>query len=63
MRVDSPTVGKSIARICLTVAASNKWKIKTIDIKSAFLQSDQLEREVFYHSTKRSGISRENMET
>lgn len=47
MRVDSPTVGKSVSRICLTIAASNSWKIKTVDIKSAFLQSDNLERDVF----------------
>ena len=56
MRVDSPTVGKSVSRICLTMAASKGWKIKTIDIKSAFLQSDTLNRDVFITPPKEAGI-------
>lgn len=44
---DSPTVGKGALRIVLTVAAYKVWKIKTTDIKSAFLQGKQLDREVY----------------
>ena len=47
IRADSPTAGKSSIRLCLAVAAANQWKLKTTDIKSAFLQSDHLERDVF----------------
>ena len=47
IRVDSPTVGKSVTRIGLTIAASRQWEIKSMDIKSAFLQSDDLDRDVF----------------
>ena len=57
VRVDSPTVGKSVSRICLTMAASKGWKIKTIDIKSAFLQSDSLDRDVFITPPKEAEIS------
>ena len=53
MRVDSLTVGKSVSRICLTMAASKGWKIKTIDIKSAFLQSDNLDRDVLSSHLRR----------
>ena len=35
---DSPTVGKGTMRTVLTFASTNNWKVKTTDIKSAFLQ-------------------------
>jgi len=44
---DSPTVSKGAMRVFLTVASSKRWKIKTTDIKSAFLQGKQLERDVY----------------
>lgn len=44
---DSPTVGKSVMRLFLTVVSSKNWKIVTTDITSAFLQGKTLEREVF----------------
>lgn len=44
---DSPTVGKSAVRMLLAIAASKGWRVKTTDIKSAFLQSRQLDREVY----------------
>ena len=34
---DSPTVGKGAMRLFLSVAALQKWTVKTTDIKSAFL--------------------------
>ncbi len=46
-RKDSPTVGKSAMRVLLTIAASNKWKVRTTDIKSAFLQGKNMDREVY----------------
>lgn len=44
---DSPTVGKSVMKIFLSVASSMNWSILTTDIKSAFLQGKKLERDVF----------------
>ena len=44
---DSPTCSKEGLRISLQVIASNNWKINSIDIKAAFLQSKPIEREVF----------------
>ena len=44
---DSPTVGKGAMRTVLAIAASMKWVIKTPDIKSAFLQDKELDREVY----------------
>ena len=46
LRTDSPTCGKTNLRIFLTIAATNKWKACSLDIKSAFLQGRALEREV-----------------
>ena len=47
VRADSPTIGKFITRLTLSLAASKCWTIKTTDVKSAFLQSDEIEREIF----------------
>ena len=45
--VDSPTVSKSAIRVCIAVAVGNGWKLEITDIKSAFLQSRPIERDVF----------------
>ena len=44
---DSPTIAKSSLRILLSVSATFQWCIQTTDIKSAFLQSRPLDREVY----------------
>jgi hypothetical protein len=44
---DSPTVVKSTMRVLMAIAAWRKWPIKTRDIKSAFLQGKDIDREVF----------------
>ena len=44
---DSPTVGKTTLRLFLTIVASLGWKVKTTDVKSAFLQGNIMERVVF----------------
>ena len=54
-RVDSPTVGKAATRICFALAASKQWKLESTDIKSAFLQSDKLDREVYSIPPKEAG--------
>ncbi len=41
---DSPTMHKCSLRLLLTLAAAHGWKISTTDIRSAFLQGNDLER-------------------
>ena len=42
-------------RILLTIAVNNQWVIKTTDIKSAFLQGKELNRNVYLKTLKESG--------
>ena len=44
---DSPTAAKSTLRLAMAIAASKGWSSETIDIKAAFLQGKQIEREIF----------------
>ena len=44
---DSPTVGKGAMRLFISVAALQKWTVKTTDIKSAFLQGKELDRDIY----------------
>ena len=43
----SPTVCKGAMRLFLSVAALKKWTVKTTDIKSAFLQGKELDRDIY----------------
>ena len=52
----SPTVSKRTFKIFLAVTASRNYEIKTTDIKSAFLQTNQLERDVFIHPPKEANV-------
>jgi hypothetical protein len=45
--VDTPTVSKSVLRFFNSIVSSKGWKLMTTDIKSAFLQGEKLEREVY----------------
>merc|ERR1712002_44456 len=47
VRADSPTIGKPLTRLTLSTAASKGWTIKSTDIKSVFLQSDEIDRIVY----------------
>lgn len=44
---DSPTCSKDSLRLMLTILASYRWPLQSMDIKSAFLQGMALERNVF----------------
>ena len=43
----SPTCSSEGLKMVLTVMAQNNWKPRTMDIKTAFLQGNNLEREIF----------------
>ena len=47
MRVDSPTVGKPVVRLTMAIAASKGWQIQLTDVKSAFLQGNPPDRDIF----------------
>ena len=49
---DSPTVAKPAMRILMTLSSTYGWKICTTDIKSAFLQGKDLERNIFVKPPK-----------
>ena len=44
---DSPTAAKSTLRLVMALAANEQWKLETIDIKAAFLQGKELDRDIF----------------
>ena len=44
---DSPTCSKDSLRALIAVSCQKKWKVNSIDIKTAFLQGDVLDRDVF----------------
>ena len=52
--VESPTAHKSTLRIAFTMAAMKSWKIKTTYIKSAFLQGQNIERDLLLGLPKES---------
>jgi ribonuclease HI len=44
---DSPTISKSVMRVFLSICSTLEWTVRTTDIKSAFLQGQSLDRDVF----------------
>ena len=52
MQCDSPTVGKGAMRTFLALASMNNWIVKTTDIKSAFLQGQEIKRDVYIKPPK-----------
>ena len=49
IRADSPTCMKDSVRMMLGITAGKGWKIRSLDVKAAFLQGKMIEREVFLH--------------
>ena len=47
LRKDSPTCSKESVRLVLGFASSKQWKPNTIDVKSAYLQGNEISREVY----------------
>lgn len=55
MRSDSPIVGRSAVRMLLSIATTKEWTVKTTDIKSAFLQGQAIDRDVFLSPPSEAG--------
>ena len=47
IRKDSPTCSKESIRILVALSAAMKWKIHSLDIKSAYLQGNRIERDIY----------------
>ena len=47
IRKDSPTCSKESVRIAVTLASARDWKISSLDVKSAYLQGNEIDREIF----------------
>jgi hypothetical protein len=44
---DAPTASRISKRLLFSIAACQNWEVRTLDITSAFLQSDEIQREVY----------------
>ena len=47
LRKDSLPSAKETVRILLSVASLNSWDCHTLDVKAAYLQGNEIEREVY----------------
>ena len=45
---DSPTYSKDSLQLSLALMGTYEWKCHTVNIKSAFLEGNKIERNVFY---------------
>ena len=50
IKVDCPTVSKLGIRALFAIAVSKEWLLEVTDVKSAFLQGDELDRELYMES-------------
>ena len=55
---DSPTCSREGLRLNISIIASNKWKIHSLDIKTAFLQGKNLERTVYVRPPKEANTNK-----
>ena len=47
LRKDSPTCSKETVRILLSLASLKSWDCHTVDVRSAYLQGNRIDREVY----------------
>ena len=52
VRADSPTCHKDSVRLLLAISISKDWILEALDIKAAFLQGGNIERELYVTSPK-----------
>ncbi len=61
LRTYSPTVAREMVVLCLTIFSSKTWNVRTMDVKQAFLQSDELQRAVYVIPPKEADLSPETI--
>ena len=54
---DSPTISKESQRVALSVISSEGWEMNTLDVKSAFLHSDEIDRDIYLKPPKEANSS------
>ena len=57
IRSDSPTASKEAIKLALIIAANEGFSVKSGDIKSAYLQGELMEREVFVKPPKEANVT------
>ena len=56
VQADSPTVSKETMKVFLALASTLSWKCHSIDVKAAFLQGNEINREMFLRPPKEAGV-------
>ena len=56
VKSDSPTVHKESLRLFLSAASTQGYKVHSIDIKAAFLQGKNIDRDIFIQPSKERGL-------
>ena len=51
----SPTCSKESLRTLFSVCAQNEWQLQSVDIKTAFLQGNLLNRDVYINPPREAG--------
>lgn len=54
---DSPTCGKESLKVVLAVMAQNNWQPHSMDIKTAFLQGQEIDRQVYIKPPKEANVT------
>ena len=52
LRTDSPTISRQALRVVLLAVVTNKWVLQSLDVLAAFLQSNEIERNVYIKPPK-----------
>ncbi|XP_039900576.1 uncharacterized protein LOC120741662 [Simochromis diagramma] len=55
LQKDSPTCASESLRLVLAVICQNKWRVNSMDIKSAFLQGMELSRDIYLRPPPEAG--------
>ena len=53
---DAPTCSGEVLRFCLTVMEWMRWECRTIDIRTAYLQGNQMKRKIWVRLPKKARI-------
>ena len=56
LRSDSPSAGKETLKLALLIAANEGFEVKGADIKSAYLQGQDLKRKIYVRPPPESGV-------
>ena len=58
LRTYSPICCKEDHQVLFAIIASNHWKIRTLDIKAAFLQGQKVSREMYLKPSTEAGTAK-----